>query len=249
MMKQAGMKSASLDVSPDAVSLAIRTADWLTARIEDSTGPFALNLSGGSTPKRLYELLATEIYRSKIDWKRVHIFFGDERFVPADHADSNYRMAREALITKVPIPIENVHPVATDMATPEAAAAAYEVTLKTYYGKETLDVARPLFQVTLLGLGEDGHTASLFPGTAALRERLQWVTAVVGAKPEPRITMTYPILESSDVAAFLVAGGGKRDILTRMLARDPKLPSSHVDPQGEFLVFCDEAANGDIEVA
>ena len=240
------MKAASIDVSPDAASLAIRTAEWLATRIEESTGRFALNLSGGSTPKRLYELLATEMYRRKIDWDRVHIFFGDERFVPADHVDSNYRMAREALISKVPIPCENIYPVPTDVPTPDEAAAAYEATLKAYYGKETLDVARPLFQVTLLGLGDDGHTASLFPGTAALKERTRWVTAVIGAKPEPRITMTYPILESSNATLFLVAGSGKRDILTRLLARDPALPSSHVDPQGEFLVFCDEAANGDV---
>ena len=240
------MKAASIDVSPDAASLAIRTAEWLATRIEESTGRFALNLSGGSTPKRLYELLATEMYRRKIDWERVHIFFGDERFVPADHVDSNYRMAREALISNVPIPAENIYPVPTDASTPEAAAAAYEATLKAYYGKETLDVARPLFQVTLLGLGDDGHTASLFPGTAALKERTRWVTAVIGAKPEPRITMTYPILESSNATLFLVAGSGKRDILTRLLARDPALPSSHVDPQGDFLVFCDEAANGDV---
>ena len=240
------MKTPAIDVSPDAASLAARTAEWLTARIEESTGRFALNLSGGSTPKRLYELLATEMYRREIDWERVHIFFGDERFVAADHADSNYRMAREALVSKVPIPAENVHPVQTDLPTPEAAAAAYEATLKAYYGKETLDVARPLFQVTLLGLGEDGHTASLFPGTAALKERTRWVTAVIGAKPEPRITLTYPILESSSATIFLVAGAGKRDILTRLLAHDLALPSSHIDPQGEFLVFCDEAANGDI---
>ena len=240
------MTKPMLDVSPDATSLATRLAEWLVTEMEGSTGPYVMNLSGGSTPKRLYELLATEIYRRKIDWERVHLFFGDERFVPADHQDSNFRMVREALISKVPIPAENVHAVATDLATPEAAASVYEATLKAFYGKETLDIYRPLFSVTLLGLGEDGHTASLFPGTAALKERERWVTAVIGAKPEPRVTMTYPILASSKAVLFVVAGSGKRDILSRLIDRDTTLPASHVDPQGEFIVFCDEAANGDI---
>ena len=240
------MPRPQLDVSPDALSLAIRTAEWLSERIENSTGPFAINLSGGSTPKRLYELLATEAYRLEIDWKRVHIFFGDERFVPMDHPDSNYRMAHEALLSKVPIPGENVYPVQTQSGTPEEAAAAYEETLKRFYGKTTLDLARPLFALTLLGLGEDGHTASLFPGTAALKERVKWVTSIVGAKPEPRISMTYPVLDSSAATIFLVAGAGKSAILDRVLAGDATLPATHIAPQGEFWVFCDEAANGDV---
>ena len=158
----------------------------------------------------------------------------------------NYKMTRDALLSKVPIPEENVCPVQTGLATAADAARAYEATLKTFYGKSTLDIPRPLFAVTLLGLGEDGHTASLFPGTDALAERRLWVTTVIGAKPEPRITMTYPVLESSAATIFLVAGAGKRDILSRLLAHDPALPASKVDPQGTFMVFCDEAANGDI---
>ena len=205
-----------------------------------------MNLSGGSTPKHLYTLLATEIYRRDIDWQRVHIFFGDERFVPFDHPDSNYKMTKNALLAKVPIPEENINPVRTDLRTPADAAVAYEKTLKSYYGKDTLDIQRPLFAVTLLGLGEDGHTASLFPGSDALAERQFWVVPVIGSKPEPRITMTYPVLESSTATILLVAGPGKREILTRLLARDVTLPASKVDPQGEFIVFCDEAANGDI---
>ena len=239
------MTTPRIDVSPDATALATRMAEWIAERIAGTTGPFALNLSGGSTPKRLYEVLASEHHRGSIDWGRVHVFFGDERFVPHHHADSNYRMADEAMIARVPIPKGNVHPVQTGLATPEAAAAAYEETLKTFYGKVTLDIPRPLFAFTLLGLGEDGHTASLFPGTAALGERVKWVTSVTGAKPEPRISMTYPILDSSAVTVFLVAGAGKRDILRRVLDRDPALPASLIDPQGEFYVFCDEAAHGE----
>ena len=192
------MTSPKIETSPDKDALAGHLADWLVARLASSAGPFALNLSGGSTPKALYTRLASESHSGRIDWARVQVFFGDERFVPPDHPDSNYRMAREAMLAHVPIPGENVHPVPTTEGSPEDAAAAYEATLKRYYGKDTLDLARPLFAVTLLGLGEDdGHTASLFPGTAALKERRHWVTSVIGAKPEPRISMTYPALESS----------------------------------------------------
>ena len=219
-------------------------ADWLVARLGETSGPFAFNLSGGSTPKTLYALLATEAYAGQIDWSRVHIFFGDERFVPPDHPDSNYRMAREAMLAHVPIPPENVHAVPTVDTTPEAAAAAYEATLKSFYGADTLDPARPLFAVTLLGLGEDGHTASLFPGTPALTERTKWVTSVIGAKPEPRISLTYPVLDSSAALIFLVAGDGKEHMLRALEAGDQSLPAAHVQPVGEFYVFCDEAAAG-----
>ena len=240
------MPHADLDVSADVPALAERVADWLVGEIADSTGPFALNLSGGSTPKALYALLATERYRTAIDWHRVHLFFGDERFVPPDHPDSNYRMANEAMIAHVPIPAENVHAVPTIGTTPEKAAAAYQAILQAYYGKVTLDLHRALFNVTLLGLGDDGHTASLFPGTAALQERELWATAVVGAKPEPRITLTYPCLDSSGTVAFIVAGAGKPAMLKRMVAKDPTLPASQVETGGRLVVFCDEAAAGDL---
>lgn len=238
------MLRADLDVSANPAELATRVADWLVAEIANSTGRFALNLSGGSTPKALYTLLANEHYRRAIDWERVHLFFGDERFVPKDHEDSNYRMAREAMIAHVPIPEENVHRVKTEEGTPDEVAAAYERELRAFYGKSTFDMVRPLFAVTLLGLGEDGHTASLFPGTKALLERDRWVVAVVGAKPEPRISLTYPALASSATVAFLVAGAGKHAMLKRVLDKDPALPASHVEANGRLIVFCDEAAAG-----
>ena len=240
------MPKADLDVSADPTALATRVADWLVDQIGDTTGAFAINLSGGSTPKALYAMLATEHYRREIDWERVHLFFGDERFVPKDHPDSNYRMAHETMISRVPIPIENVHAVETDHGTPEAAAAGYEQALRTFYGKTTLDLVRPLFAVTLLGLGDDGHTASLFPGTHALLERDHWVTAVIGAKPEPRITLTYPALNASGTAAFLVAGAAKHAMLRRLLAQDTALPASQIEPSGRLVIFCDEAAAGDM---
>ena len=239
------MSQPTVEIRPDAQSLAESLAEFIVARAAESNGPFALNLSGGSTPKRLYEVLASDIMRVKVDWTRVHLFFGDERFVPHDHPDSNYRMVREALIGRVPIPAENVHAVDTAAATPEAAASAYEAELKRFLGKDTLDIWGPIFAVTLLGLGDDGHTASLFPGTAALRERDRWVTAVVGAKPEPRITMTFPVLASSRDAVFMVAGEAKRAMLKRLIDRDPGIPASHVEAQGKLTVWCDEAALGD----
>lgn len=240
------MPRADLDVSADLDALAARIADWLVDEIEDTTGPFAVNLSGGSTPKSLYKLLATEAYRRAIDWQRVHIFFGDERFVPKDHADSNFRMANEAMISHVPIPTENVHPMPTEGCTPEEAAAAYERTLQAFYGKTTFDLARPLFAVTLLGLGDDGHTASLFPGTKALLERDAWVTAVVGVKAEPRISLTYPCLASSATVAFMVAGAAKHAMLKRVMDKDPALPASQVETSGRLIMFCDEAAAGEL---
>ena len=238
------MARPKVEISPDKDSLSERFAEWLFARYEGSTGPFALNLSGGSTPKSIYALLATEAYRRKFDWERIHVFFGDERFVPPDHPDSNYRMAREALLSKVPIPEENVHAVPTAGDDPAAAAAEYERTLKRFYGKDTIDIPRPIFAVTMLGLGEDGHTASLFPGTEALSEREKWVTDVVGAKPEPRITMTFPVLGSSRAVVFLVAGAGKREMLGRLLDGDRSIPATHITTANDVFVFCDEAALG-----
>lgn len=229
-------------VSTDAAALARDTADWIVERALASTGRFTLNLSGGSTPKVLYALLAEPPLRDRMPWDRVHLFWGDERFVPPEHPDSNFRMANEAMIAHVPIPPNNVHPFPTD-STPEDCAARYQKSLQSYYGNTKLDPARPLFDITLLGLGEDGHTASLFPGTSVLGERTAWVAAVIGAKPEPRLTLTYPVLDSSREAAFLLAGAGKHAMLTRLLASDRALPAAGVEPVGQLLILMDRAAS------
>jgi len=228
----------------DAAELAQRAARWIAALAGASRGRFAICLSGGSTPRRLYRLLAAAPYREAMPWDRVHWFWGDERFVPWDHPDSNYRMAREALLEHVPAPAQNVHGIDTS-GDPAAAAHAYERVLKAYYGAETLDPARPLFDIELLGLGPDGHTASLFPGTKVLDERQRWVAEVVGAKPEVRITLTYPALESSRHTAFLVAGADKREPLARALAGDPELPAARLRPAGELVWFVDAQAKPD----
>jgi len=226
-------------------SLVQHLADWLTARIAACEGPFALALSGGSTPRPLYELLAEPERASRIDWSRVHLFWGDERFVPYDDPQSNYRMARQAMIDHVPIPAANVHPVPTD-GTPESAAARYADTLREYYGAARLEPGRPLFDVNLLGIGDDGHTASLFPGAPQVDETQAWTVAVVGVKPEPRISLTLPALDSAAAVVFLAAGDNKRTAISRARAHDPDVPSGRVRPQGELLWYLDrDAAGGD----
>ena len=231
-----------LNVAEDAESLAVQVARFVASRISSVTDRFSLSLSGGSTPKRVYELLGAGGLGVSPDWRKVQVFWGDERFVPPDHPDSNFRMAREALLDHVAIPPAQVHPILTGAGTPEKAAALYEAVLQSFYKSRTLDPARPLFDVTLLGLGEDGHIASLFPGTNALSERRTWVTSIIGAKPEPRISLTYPALESSSVILFVVSGEKKRDILARVLANDFALPASRLSTNGTIHVFADRAA-------
>ena len=151
-------------------------------------------------------------------------------------------MVRDALFARVAVPSRNIHPVPTENLTPEQAATEYEETLKSFYGAEALDPARPLFDVTLLGLGEDGHTASLFPGHPALAEERRWVLAVIGAKSEARITLTYPALDGSRDTAFLVTGASKRDVLSRARAGDRTLPAGRIRPVGQLHWFTDRAA-------
>lgn len=233
-----------IEAAKDLEELAHRAARWIADLAVSSSGRFAICLSGGSTPRRLYQLLAASPYREAMPWERVHWFWGDERFVPWDHPDSNYRMAREAVLAHVPVPAQNIHGIETT-GEPAAAARAYERVLKVYYGAETLDSARPLFDIELLGLGPDGHTASLFPGTTVLEERQRWVAEVVGAKPEARITLTYPTLECSRHTAFLVAGADKREPLARVLAGDRELPAGRLHPAGELVWFVDAQAKPD----
>jgi 6-phosphogluconolactonase len=233
-----------LETLADSEALARRVADWLLAAALSKDGKFSVALSGGSTPRRLYQYLAEPGYRDRFPWQRTHWFWGDERFVPHDDEQSNYRMVHEALFAHVQVPAANIHPVPTEGVTPETAAAAYDRELKAFYGADRLDPARPLFDINLLGLGEDGHTASLFPGSPALAERDKWVTTSPGPKADVRITLTYPALESSAQIAFLVAGRGKRDILGKFRDGDESLPSVHVHPKGSLHVFADVAAMG-----
>jgi 6-phosphogluconolactonase len=232
-----------LEVLPDPQTLARHVAEWMTQAALAADRPFRVSLSGGSTPKTLYSLLASDDFRDRFPWQRVAWYWGDERFVPYDHPDSNYRMTREAMLAKAPVPPENVHPVPAD-GTPEEAARRYERTLREAYGGATFDPARPLFDITLLGLGADGHTASLLPGQPVLEERTRWVMAVSHGRPEIRITMTYPAIDSSRSVAFLVAGREKAAILTAIRGGDTSLPAARVRPVGELIWFVDRAATG-----
>lgn len=230
-----------IEILADPPGLAKRAAEWMTATALAATGPFRVALSGGSTPKALYELLASDAFKDRFPWQRVSWFWGDERFVPYDHPESNYRMAREAMLAKVPVSAEQIHPIPTD-GDPEEAARRYERTLKEVYGVPSLDPARPLFDVMLLGLGEDGHTASLLPAHKVLEERRRWMAAVLQGRPEIRITMTYPVIESSRHVAFLVAGETKAAVLRRLRVGDSTLPAARVRPVGELIWFVDRAA-------
>jgi len=230
-----------VEILPDPPALARHVAEWMTAAALAATGPFRVSLSGGSTPKTLYRLLASDAFRDRFPWRRVSWYWGDERFVPYDHPDSNFRMTREAMLAKAPVPPENIHPVPVD-GTPEDAARRYERTLREAYGATTLDPVRPLFDITLLGLGPDGHTASLLPGEPVLEERSRWVAAVSHGRPEIRITMTYPAIESSRRVAFLVAGRDKAEILRTIRAGGAKVPAARVRPVGELFWFVDRAA-------
>jgi len=234
-----------LEIVADPEALARRVADWLLAISMARGSVFTLALSGGGTPRRLYELLAGPPYREVFPRHRTHLFWGDERFVPRDDESSNYRMVRDAMLSRAPISATNIHPVPIEGLTPEAAASEYERELKSFYGAERLDPARPLFDVNLLGLGPDGHTASLFPGTAVLEERERWVAAVVGPKPA-RITLTYPALESSRHVAFLVAGKEKREILSQFERGEHTLPATRLRPIGTLHLFADAAAASDM---
>jgi 6-phosphogluconolactonase len=240
--------SPSTHIAASSDSLAGEFADWLIERIKQSTGPFAIALSGGSTPRPAYALLASPERSRRVDWSRVHLFWGDERFVPYDHPDSNYRMVKLAMIDHVPIPAANVHPVPTSGA-PADAAGRYARELQSFYGSSMLDPARPLFGVNLLGMGDDGHTASLFPGIAQLEEKQAWTVAVEGVKDEARISLTFPVLASADAVAFLVAGGAKAAMVKRAFHEDTQLPSGRVRSEGALIWFLDPAAASDLDAA
>ncbi len=228
----------------DPAALAHRVAEWMTAAALAAEGAFRVSLSGGATPKALYTLLASDSFRGRFPWARVSWYWGDERFVPHDHPDSNYRMTRDAMLARAPVPPGNIHPVPADGA-PDEAAARYERTLQTAYGGTVLDPAQPLFDITLLGLGADGHTASLLPDEPVLEERNRWVMAVSHGRPEVRITMTYPTIESSRRVAFLVAGKEKAAILKAIRGGSSQAPAARVRPVGELIWFVDRAAAGE----
>jgi 6-phosphogluconolactonase len=228
----------------DPTALARTAADRVLARISANESRIAICLTGGSSPKKLYRLLASEPYRSQIPWDRVHWFIGDERFVPATDDRNNMSMARAAFLDQC-APASNIHAIPTD-TNPDDSAGRYEHELKSFYGSDQLEPSRPLFEVVLMGVGPDGHTASIFPGYPALQETRRWVVAVPEANVEPfvpRVTLTLPVLASCREMLFEIAGKDKQAILARLLA-DENLPANRARSTGETVLLVDQAALG-----
>jgi 6-phosphogluconolactonase len=215
-------------------------------------GRFAVALSGGSTPRAMHQHLASPAFASQVDWAQVHLFWGDERCVPPDHKDSNYRMARETLLDYAPIPPENIHRIRGEDA-PERVAENYEDELRMFFGQTSggqTHGSAPTFDLIFLGLGDDGHTASIFPGTSAVREERRWVVAQEHNVPPPplvaRITITPPLINTAAQVVFLVAGAGKAGRLKEVLHgpyQPEVLPGQMVRPaNGRLVWLVDEAA-------
>ena len=227
----------------DPAALAKAAAERLLARIDANGDRVAICLTGGSSPKQLYQLLATAPWRSKIPWDRVHWFIGDERFVGSADPLNNMAMARRSFLDAC-APAANIHPIPTDTVNPDEAARRYARILQSFYGADRLDSSRPLFDVVLMGVGPDGHTASLFPGYPAIEETQRWVVGVPEAHVEPfvpRVTLTLPALGSCREMLFEVAGSEKRAILTRVLAGE-NLPANQARAVGETIWIVDQAA-------
>jgi 6-phosphogluconolactonase len=216
-------------------------------------GQFAIALSGGSTPKRLYQLLAEAPFREQVAWDKVEFFWGDERSVPPDHNDSNYHMASEAMLRKLPVPATHIHRMEAERTDRDAAARDYEAALARVF-KTSVGGEIPGFDLILLGMGPDGHTASLFPHTTALKERSRWV--IVNYVPKfatDRVTFTVPVLNRAREVLFLVAGADKAEPLHEVLEGPPnndEYPSQFVKPSpGELVFFVDRAAAAKLATA
>jgi 6-phosphogluconolactonase len=227
----------------DPAALAQAAAERVMARIAANKARTAICLTGGSSPKQLYQLLATDTYRSRIPWDRMHWFIGDERFVGPDDPLNNMGTARRIFLDRL-APAANIHSIPTDTSDPDKAARRYESELQSFYGANVLDPARPLFDVVLMGVGPDGHTASLFPDYPAIEETERWVVGVPKAHVAPfvpRVTLTLPALNSCREMLFEVAGSEKRAILTRVLDGE-NLPANRAQSMGETIWLVDRAA-------
>lgn len=210
---------------------------------------FMVALSGGTTPRILFQRLTIPRVQDSLDWSRVHIFWADERCVPAHHAESNYRMARELLLKHVPLPQENIHRVLTELGA-EGAARQYEEELAATFGVEA-GGAKPVFDLVLLGMGSDGHTASLFPGTKVLEEQERWAAPVYVEKLSSwRITLTVPVLNAARVVLFMVTGTDKAQVIHEVLLgpeQDSKFPAQLVQPaSGNLHWFLDKQAGAEL---
>lgn len=226
--------------TPEQLALAAveRFLDYSNA-IRETEG-FSVALAGGNTPRQVYELLATEQFKNRVEWPQAYLFFGDERCVPPEHPDSNYAMAYEALISRVPIPAENVHRIIGE-SNPNKGALEYENELRAFFA----GLAWPRFDLVLLGMGEDGHTASLFPNSAALKEMSRWVVATRNEQSrQERITLTVPVFNHARRIMVLVTGKKKAQRLKEVLRPQPgseQLPVQAITPINGMLEWLVDA--------
>jgi 6-phosphogluconolactonase len=235
-----------VEVLPDQATLIDRSLEVVLEKIQAAIaerGQCTIALAGGNTPKPLYEKIAAE----DLSWRGIHVFWGDERYVPPDHPDSNQGMARHAWLDKVPLPPINIHPMATDAADPQEAANKHEAELQEFFQLQPGEF--PAFDLILLGIGDDGHTASLFPHTEALQVRDRLIT--VGNKDgQPRLTFTAPLINHARAVIFIVAGAGKRQALDQIFAPtgdETTYPARLIQPQGELWWLLDQTAGQDLK--
>ena len=236
-------------VVSNSEALSRTAADMIIGKIKEVLAhqeKFSLALAGGSTPKGLYSLLAeSPEYCDHIPWQRIHFFWGDERHVPPDHAESNFHMASEAMLSKLPVPAENIHRVQAELPDAAKAASDYEQELKRFVRLDTQKL--PRLDCVLLGMGPDGHTASLFPGTKALQEKRRLVVSNwVGKFNAHRITMTLPVLNNAAMVIFMISGKNKAEVLKDILEgeyRPELLPAQLIRPvHGRLAWLVDKAA-------
>jgi len=246
-----------LVVCEDLESLNLAAARFIIRRAARSLaaeGRFTLVLSGGRTPRRLYEILSAHPFCQKMPWKDTFFFWGDERFVPHNHPESNYGLASRTLLSRVPVPAENIHPVKTDTLSAEKAAGDYELDLRRFFelseekyplGDRGPGIRVPRFDLIILGLGADGHTASLFPGDPALDETVSWTASVRAPSQyavKDRVTLTFPLLNNAACVIFLASDSEKKAIIETILKEPEKAyyqyPAARVKPQkGEICWF------------
>lgn len=234
-----------IKVMPNSESLAHAAAEIFIQQFKRAmtrSEKFSVVLSGGHTPARTYELLAEESYQKQVDWSRVHVFWGDERCVPETDPRSNFRMATETLLSHVPIPRSQIHPIVC-IQEPQVSAIQYESVLRQYFGQTP-----PKFDLVFLGLGEDGHTASLFPNSPALTENTKWVVPVQKANENfARITLSLELLNQTELALFLISGSNKREILKKVLddqKSKPTLPAQLIHPIEGNLIWLVDSIEG-----
>ena len=245
------MTNREIIICRDTGELSRKAAEQFVALARQAIaahGRFCVALSGGSTPKALYSMLATAEFNLQLAWRQIHLFWGDERCVAPDHAESNFRMVKESLLSKIVIPAENVHRMIGEFE-PAVAAAAYETELRQFFllSPEQL----PRFDLVLLGLGEDGHTASLFPGSSALNETRRLVaTTYVEKLNAHRLSLTFPVINNAAQIAFLVAGESKSAIVKEILTSEKcDYPAARIWPEnGQLIWFVTQDAASDLAI-